>query len=327
MSSLREVQAACRQAFTGGAATGLLAMVRGNGVASEERIAVYRNNHREIYRKALAASFPVIERLVGETCLAGLARAYTHRHPSRSGDLQDFGAGFPAFLERTYGSTRFRYLASVADLEWALEEVHLEPDEPPLTIRALRTFSPDDYGNLTFTVRRAVRLLRSPFPALSIWRANQPGNSARVDLDEGGQDVAVARRGDDLQMHLLDRNTFALASELARGARLADGWPTDAGAAETGERRARSSQTRAAETGKRRARSTQTGVPEAGQRRARPMHAGAPEAGQRARSSRTRPHESAAPDAARDLAAALQTILKLGLFARVSVADPQPAAS
>ena len=223
MNSLRDLQASCYRAFTDDSSV-LPAFVRDNGVSPEQRVGVYRNNHREIFRKALSASFPVVERLVGEACFAGLAREYTREHPSRSGDLQRYGENYPAFLERTYGDTRFRYLPDVASLEWALEEVHLDRDEPPLGLSGLSRFNEDDYGNLVFTVRRAVRLLRSRFPVFSIWRANQPGGNERIDLDRGAENVAVARRGNAVEVHALDRAAFCLAVELAGGVRLEDAW-------------------------------------------------------------------------------------------------------
>ena len=224
MSSLRELQTTCYQAFAGTDSAALLPRVLDNGIAPEQRIEVYRNNFREIFRKTLAASYPVIERLVGAACLEGLASEYTRAHPSQCGDLQRFGAAFPAFLDRTYGDSRFRYLPDVAQLEWALEEIHIERDEQPMAISELGRFREDDYGNLVFSARRAVRLLRSRYPVLSIWHANQPGSTAQVDLDSGGENVAVTRRGNDLQMHLLDEAAFSLASNLARGARLEDAW-------------------------------------------------------------------------------------------------------
>lgn len=265
MNSLRDLQAACYRAFTDDSSV-LLALVRNHGIAPDQRVEVYRNNHREIFRKALAASFPVIERLVGDACFSGLAREYTRKHPSRSGDLQRYGNNFPAFLDETYGDTPFRYLPDVASLEWALEEVHLEPDEPALAISALGRFRENDYGNLVFVARRAVRLLRSRYPVFSIWRANQSGSDGSVDLDSGGENAAIARRGNDLHVHKLDRAAFRLATELARGSRLEEAW--------------------------------------------RPID-GEPE----------KDNNGAAPD----LAAALQTILGLGLFAEVSAAGAQPA--
>ncbi len=231
MNSLRDLQTTCGQAFTGESSR-LLALVRDNGVAPAQRVEVYRNNHREIFRKALAASYPVIERLVGDACFTGLAREYTRANPWRSGDLQRYGQDFSSFLKVSYGETQYRYLPDVASLEWALEEVHLDPDEPALSISEFGRFDETDYGNLVFVPRRAMRLLRSRYPVFSIWRANQSGSDDRVDLDQGGESVAIARQGHDLQVHRLDRAAFRLAAELARGTRLQDAWQPVDGASE-----------------------------------------------------------------------------------------------
>jgi len=234
MNSLRELQECCYRAFVLGESDDLRRAVRTNDVAAEHRIQIYQNNARETFRKTLVASYPVVERLVGEECFSGLALKYMREHPSRSGDLQKFGATFPNFLAEIYASTRFAYLANVGHLEWALEEVHLEPDEGILDASELSSVPPEDHPTLVFRVRKAVRLLRSPYPVLSIWRANQSDNDASVDLDQGGECVAVLRRGDDLEMHLLDADAFTLASGFADGGSLqeacdslADGFEAD----------------------------------------------------------------------------------------------------
>ena len=217
MHALRDLQTRCYRAFLQGDADALLTAVRPNRMPVENRIEVYRNNARETFRRALAAGFPVIEQLVGHDCFTGLSLKYMRKHPSRSGDLQGFGARFPDFLRRIYATTRFAYLADVARLERALEELHFEPDEDVLDPAELRTVPPEHHPMLVFRIRRAVRLLRSPYPVLSIWRANQPGAQTGVDLDEGQACVAVVRSGDALAMRPLDPDAFALASAFTRG--------------------------------------------------------------------------------------------------------------
>ena len=224
MNSLLELQEHCYRAFMLDDSTALQLAVRNNGVSAEHRIQIYQNNARETFRKALLASYPVIERLVGSECFAGLALKYMREHPSRSGDLQGFGTGFADFLTEVYENTRFSYLADVARLEWALEEVHLEPNEELLEPAELSTVSEADHPTLVFRLRKAVRLVRSPFPVLSIWRANQPGADTRIDLDKGAEQVAVLRSGDDLKMHPLDPDSFALATSFAHGASLQEAY-------------------------------------------------------------------------------------------------------
>jgi hypothetical protein len=220
MSSLREIQQRCYRAFVFGEADDLVPALIGTTIPASAQIQVYQNNARETYRKALLASFPVVGRLVGEDCFAGLAVKYMRQFPSEQGDLSRFGAAFADFLQALYGASEFAYLPDVARLEWALEEVHLEPDQAQLDAEALGGVDPLDHGRLTFSLRRATRLVDSHYPILTIWRANQPDRSGDADLGSGAEPIAVLRRGDDVELHRLNRTTWQLASQFARGTSL-----------------------------------------------------------------------------------------------------------
>ena len=64
----------------------------------EPGIAAYRRNMLANLGNALAATYPVVNRLVGDAFFHEAARRYVHAHPSRSGDLNEYGGGFAAFL-------------------------------------------------------------------------------------------------------------------------------------------------------------------------------------------------------------------------------------
>ena len=93
MPSLRELQQNAYRAIV------LEDDARGRGL-NVSRLSVYRNNARETFRKTLAATYPVVRRLVGEQCFRGLARSYSHDFPSRSGDLGRYGAELATLLEK-----------------------------------------------------------------------------------------------------------------------------------------------------------------------------------------------------------------------------------
>jgi len=220
MTSLRELQQCCYRTFLLEESAELAPELASKAIPAATQIAVYQNNAQETFRKALLSSFPVVARLVGDDCLRGLARTYMREHPSLSGNLQGYGRDFPGFLDDLYGATRFSYLHDVARLEWALEEVHLEPQEPQLDVEALLDVAPKDHSRLTFKLRKASRLVSSCYPVLSIWRANQPGRDTVVDLNSGSEHGAVLRREDDVELQPLDHITYKLAVQLARGASL-----------------------------------------------------------------------------------------------------------
>ena len=73
MSSLRSLQERSYRAFLLGDAEPLVPELMSREIPAPISIQVYQNNARETYRKALEASYPVVERLVGEECFRGLA--------------------------------------------------------------------------------------------------------------------------------------------------------------------------------------------------------------------------------------------------------------
>lgn len=220
MPSLRELQIRCRQAFVAGDPGSLADLLISS--AGHVGIEVYQNNARETFRKALAASYPVIAALVGDACFASLAAKYLDEFPSRAPDLQAFGVRFPSFLDRCYSATSHRYLADVARLELAVEQVLLAPEMPPLGARALASLPASELPSLRLVRSPAARLLTSEFPILDIWRMHHRENAASVALDAGPSHVLVVRKTGDSVLRALSTEEFDVAVRLGNGESLGD---------------------------------------------------------------------------------------------------------
>jgi hypothetical protein len=223
MLSLREVQRRAYRAIV--LEENVLPLTRSRAA----RLEVYRNNARETFRKALAATYPVVQRLVGDACFRGIAAHFLREFPSRAGDLGLFGAELPTLLEIFYRDTEFAYLADVARLEWVCAEVETAADSAPFDLLELASVGEQEHAALRFALRPCVRLLSSRYPVLKIWHANQGDDVAPIDLAGGGERVLVVRRGTELRLEALDAGTFAFAQSLADGEPLADA--LDAGCA------------------------------------------------------------------------------------------------
>jgi len=197
---------------------------RSAGLAAERRLQVYRHNIEASLGTALAAVYPVLARLVGETCFASLARAYAARHPSRSGHLHPFGAEMAGFVAAQDALAGLPYLADVAALEWAVHEVHHEGDDLPFEVAALAAVPIEAQPRLCLQLQHASRFVASPFPVLAIWQANQPDIDfpPTVSLADGGLRLLVGRRGFEVEFRHLDDAEDRWLRELARGRSLAD---------------------------------------------------------------------------------------------------------
>jgi hypothetical protein len=220
--ALRELQMRFVDALFGGNADGVTAQIEGNGVDPAKRLDIYRNNLREGFTKALAIGFPVIERLVGVEYFRALALDFLHAHPSRAGNLHHIGAPFPAYLRERFADTEYSYLGDVAALEWAHEEAILAADAAPIAASVLAAVEPARYEELLFQLHPACGLVRSPFPIVRIWRANQPDSSAdeTIDLGSGGDSVLVLRTPECIEFHRLPAGDFAALEAFAHGAPL-----------------------------------------------------------------------------------------------------------
>jgi hypothetical protein len=194
---------------------------------------VYRNNARETFRRALAATYPVVAALVGDACFRSLARHYMRDFPSRSGNLDAFGAEFPLLLGVHYRDTPFAYLEDVARLEAAIALAESSGDVRPLDLARLGSVDPVDHAELRFTLDPAVGLVSSRFPVLSIWQAHQAEPVASIAVTAGAEHALVTRReGRAAALYRIDAAVFAFARSLADGESLADAH--DAGVAAGG---------------------------------------------------------------------------------------------
>lgn len=138
----------------------------------EKVLNVYRNNWRSNLRNALRVTYPVVERLVGAEYFDWMADQFIDAQPSRSGNLDNYGAEFPEFVRDFPGVAELPYLADVAQLEFYVEAVLAAPDEMPS------------------------QLFTSPFPVHRIWQVNQEGwqGDDTVSLDEGAAYLLIQRR-------------------------------------------------------------------------------------------------------------------------------------
>jgi hypothetical protein len=203
----------------GVAAARLADCVVDDGLAAARRVQVYRNNVAAVFAGALERTFPALRCHVGEQAFARLVVEYRCAHPSRSGDLHWAGERFAGWLESN-GSTAVRpWLPDLARLEWACEEALLAGNRPALDADVLARVPADVVADARLALQPGLRLISSPFPTWSLWRAGRAGNPADNDggQDAGPQHVAVVPAGDDLDLHSLPEERFRFADALASG--------------------------------------------------------------------------------------------------------------
>jgi uncharacterized protein (UPF0276 family) len=192
LTALAETQ----QAFVAGlldvaASAPALATFRGD--ANEHRYALYRGNMTTTWNKTLSNAYPVIAQLVGEEFFCGLSGEYGRAHPSASGDLNQFGADFAAFLAAFPHTADLPYLPDMARLEWALHRAHYAPDAPAVTAADVAAVPPEEIEAAHLPLRPACSLFASDWNVVQLWQAHQPDGPPFPDRMDRPSHALIAR--------------------------------------------------------------------------------------------------------------------------------------
>lgn len=224
MSVLRNTQLAIAADLWEEDATHAHSQIKGDSLSAARRLSVYRNNFLASLTGAMAAVYPVIERLVGGRFFAMLADAYIREWPSRSGNLHEFGHALADFMTTYDAAAMLPYLADVARLEWAYHSVYHCAAPPPCDLQRVRRDIIKEGATLHLNRGSACRLVRSDFPIFRIWQVNQENfaSDATVNLDIGSESVLVIRPQSEVELWLVPDAEAAFLGVLIDGGSLSD---------------------------------------------------------------------------------------------------------
>ena len=121
MPALPELQQSFAAAILAGDMAPLAAEIAPVRLGAARRAAIYRNHFAISLGEALAATFPVLQRLVGEAYFAQAADRFVAAAPPTSPVLFEYGEAFPSYLAGRAGADAFAYLVDVGAFEWAIQ--------------------------------------------------------------------------------------------------------------------------------------------------------------------------------------------------------------
>ena len=184
-------------------------------------IEVYRQGVRASHAGALAATYPVVRRLVGDAFFTEAGRRYAATHASASGDLDEYGADFAAFIAGYEHAASLPYLRDVARLEWACHECERSPEPAAFDFAALANVPREAQAELRFTLHPAVRLVASAHPIVSIHAANAADRDGKPEHASGAERALVRRVDGAARVDPCDPAQWRLLQGFARGESLA----------------------------------------------------------------------------------------------------------
>jgi Putative DNA-binding domain len=188
------------------------------GEPTLKRFAIYRNSVVSGLIEALKASFPAVCRIAGDEFFKAMARLYIVQHPPQSPVLLEYGETFAAFVEGFEPAASLPYLGDIGRIERAWLEAYHAPEATPFSSSTFASISPEQLPGLRFHLHPSLRLIRSRFPAFTIWSTNiEGGTPIAVDLEAGGENVLLCRQRAGVEVYPIADVGVEFVQSLADG--------------------------------------------------------------------------------------------------------------
>ena len=198
--------------------------------APHKRFAVYRNNVIVGLVEALRTQFPATEQIVGSDFFVAMARVFVTSQPPRSPILVTYGEGFPDFIADFTPAAEVPYLADVARLEIARTRAYHAADAEPLDPTRWQSIDPHNLLAARVALHPSLKIVRSPFPIVTIWAMNSRAAELGSIENCGPEDAVVVRPRLDVEVRRLPAGGAVFLGALASAVPL--GEAADAAAAE-----------------------------------------------------------------------------------------------
>ncbi|MBR7793513.1 putative DNA-binding domain-containing protein [Undibacterium sp. FT147W] len=179
------------------------------------------NNLAAIWYATLKNAYPVLHQLVGDVFFRQMATEYGYAYPSKSGDLNEFGAELPLYLATSECNADYPYFADVARLEWQLHRSYYAANAPVLSLPVFVATVASRGVNLSSAILQnhpAVSLYTSSLRGLDIWFAHQQSDAIAFPLlTELANYGLIVRQNWKPQVVRLEQTEWAVLSKLFQG--------------------------------------------------------------------------------------------------------------
>jgi hypothetical protein len=194
-----------------------LGLVGPDGLPSDKRFSVYRNNVMVSLIDAMGANFPAIKRLVGDAFFISLAREFIIENPPEQPMLFLYGDRFAEFLEQFQSVADYPYLADVARVEFAWLQSYHAADIAVLDAAELGAIPAENVGKSKFRLHPATWIFRSIWPAATLMSRNRDGADCSDINLANGEDILITRPELDVQTRILPNGGYEFLNALALG--------------------------------------------------------------------------------------------------------------
>lgn len=192
-------------------------------MTAHERLDVYASSYFLRLRDVMKSDFAGLAHALGDDGFDAMMRAYVTRHPPDSFTLNRYGAGVEPFLAKECTlkavARRRPFLAELARLERAVEEIFHAPRRESVDVKRLKSIPVERWTRATFVPIPAFRLLAFRWPVNRYLQAVYDDKSPAIPAPAANW-LVVYRKDWRSWRAGLQRDQFDLLSALAKGVAL-----------------------------------------------------------------------------------------------------------
>ncbi len=172
-----------------------------NKLEALARLNIYHNNISTGFSTVLSNIFSVTKKILKDD-FAIFCNTYQKKYSSKSGNLDQYGEFFPKLLEKH----KIKYLSELANLELTYYRSYFAADAKTLfDLAKFKKITPQNLGNLFFTLHPSCVLISSKFPLYSIWNGKKP-KALKPEY------IVVERLASDSNMNKISQEEFLFLS-------------------------------------------------------------------------------------------------------------------
>lgn len=191
-----------------------------NDISVDGRLNIYKNNVVGGLIDVMLARYPTITPLVGEEFARQMARVYILDNPPSSGNLNEYGGDYAAFIRNFPPAAELLFLVDMAELENFEHLAYYAPDGQELNLENAEQHLPNVMaGNTALALHPSVGLLRSEFPLLKLreYTAAKSDETDDFDLSAGPEYILIWRFGYRVETLSLSAANYAFMQALQNG--------------------------------------------------------------------------------------------------------------
>jgi len=185
--------------------------------SNKELMQLYRNNFYISISDYLKACFPTVMTLVGTEFFEQLAKAFIIAKPLEQASIELYGSQFSEYITHCKQADSVPYLADIALLDWSYDRAKTAFEFSDFPFEKLTSLTNEEQLNISFSLVEHTVLIKSKYPAFSIWNGVQTGELDNIDMQHSECIIVHPKQNEGAKCYTLSQQQYDVLAAIAQG--------------------------------------------------------------------------------------------------------------